>query len=271
MSPVTSLEYFRNFRVLRETIMATDSKPLQAALTRIHDRIAQACQRAGRQPDSVLLVAVSKTFPAESIAQAVAAGQRHFGENYVQEAVDKIARLEVMRNAHQGHRVNSEPLVWHFIGPLQSNKTRPVAEHFDWVHGVEREKVAHRLSEQRPAQLPPLNVCIQVNVSGEQSKRGVAPDEVLPLAAVIAGLPRLRLRGLMSIPEATADVALQRQRFARLRTLLCQLNQTRIASQPELDTLSMGMSADMESAILEGATMVRIGTAIFGSRTTAQA
>ena len=143
-----------------------------------------------------------------------------------------------------------------------------MAEHFDWVHSIEREKVARRLSEQRPAQLPPLNVCIQVNVSGEQTKSGVTPEEALPLAAVIAGLPNLRLRGLMSIPEATDDVSLQRQRFARLRSLLQQLNQVRTASQPALDTLSMGMSADMEAAILEGATMVRIGTAIFGSRTT---
>ena len=161
----------------------------------------------------------------------------------------------------------SGSLVWHFIGPLQSNKTRAVAEHFDWVHSIEREKVARRLSEQRPAHLPPLNVCIQVNVSGEQSKSGVTPEDVLPLAAVIAGLPRLRLRGLMCIPEATDDGLLQRQRFARLRSLLQQLNQVRTTSQPELDTLSMGMSADMEAAILEGATMVRIGTAIFGSRT----
>jgi pyridoxal phosphate enzyme (YggS family) len=248
--------------------MATDSKPLQAALKQIRERIAQTCQRAGRQADSVLLIAVSKTFPAEAVVQAANAGQRHFGENYLQEAVDKIARVKEMAPALSDGDVDANSLIWHFIGPLQSNKTRAVAEHFDWVHSIEREKVARRLSEQRPAQLPPLNVCIQVNVSGEQTKSGVTPEEALPLAAVIAGLPNLRLRGLMSIPEATDDVSLQRQRFARLRSLLQQLNQVRTASQPALDTLSMGMSADMEAAILEGATMVRIGTAIFGSRTT---
>ena len=246
--------------------MATDSKPLQAALKQIRERIAQTCQRAGRQADSVLLIAVSKTFPAEAVVQAANAGQRHFGENYLQEAVDKIARVKEMAPALSDGDVDANSLIWHFIGPLQSNKTRAVAEHFDWVHSIEREKVARRLSEQRPAQLPPLNVCIQVNV--EQTKSGVTPEEALPLAAVIAGLPNLRLRGLMSIPEATDDVSLQRQRFARLRSLLQQLNQVRTASQPALDTLSMGMSADMEAAILEGATMVRIGTAIFGSRTT---
>jgi pyridoxal phosphate enzyme (YggS family) len=248
--------------------MATDSKPLQAALKQILERIAQTCQRAGRQADSVLLIAVSKTFPAEAVVQAANAGQRHFGENYLQEAVDKIARVKEMAPALSDGDVDANSLIWHFIGPLQSNKTRAVAEHFDWVHSIEREKVARRLSEQRPAQLPPLNVCIQVNVSGEQTKSGVTPEEALPLAAVIAGLPNLRLRGLMSIPEATEDISLQRQRFARLRSLLQQLNQVRTASQPALDTLSMGMSADMEAAILEGATMVRIGTAIFGSRTT---
>lgn len=248
--------------------MATDSKPLQAALKQIRERIAQTCQRAGRQADSVLLIAVSKTFPAEAVVQAANAGQRHFGENYLQEAVDKIARVKEMAPALSDGDVDANSLIWHFIGPLQSNKTRAVAEHFDWVHSIEREKVARRLSEQRPAQLPPLNVCIQVNVSGEQTKSGVTPEEALPLAAVIAELPNLRLRGLMSIPEATEDVSLQRQRFARLGSLLQQLNQVRTASQPALDTLSMGMSADMEAAILEGATMVRIGTAIFGSRTT---
>jgi hypothetical protein len=248
--------------------MATDSKPLQAALKQIRERIAQTCQRAGRQADSVLLIAVSKTFPAEAVVQAANAGQRHFGENYLQEAVDKIARVKEMAPALSDGDVDANSLIWHFIGPLQSNKTRAVAEHFDWVHSIEREKVARRLSEQRPAQLPPLNVCIQVNVSGEQTKSGVTPEEALPLAAVIAELPNLRLRGLMSIPEATEDVSLQRQRFARLRSLLQQLNQVRTASQPALDTLSMGMSADMEAAILEGATMVRIGTAVFGSRTT---
>jgi pyridoxal phosphate enzyme (YggS family) len=247
--------------------MATDSKPLQVALTQIRQRIAESCQRAGRQPDSVLLIAVSKTFPVDAVVQAANAGQRHFGENYLQEAVDKISGVKEVALTLQDRSFDAGSLVWHFIGPLQSNKTRAVAEHFDWVHSIEREKVARRLSEQRPAHLPPLNVCIQVNVSGEQSKSGATPEDVSPLAAVIASLPRLRLRGLMCIPEATDDGLLQRQRFARLRSLLQQLNQVRTASQPELDTLSMGMSADMEAAILEGATMVRIGTAIFGSRT----
>ena len=166
--------------------MATDSKPLQAALKQIRERIAQTCQRAGRQADSVLLIAVSKTFPAEAVVQAANAGQRHFGENYLQEAVDKIARVKEIAPALPDGDVDADSLIWHFIGPLQSNKTRAVAEHFDWVHSIEREKVARRLSEQRPAQLPPLNVCIQVNVSGEQTKSGVTPEEALPLAAVIA-------------------------------------------------------------------------------------
>jgi pyridoxal phosphate enzyme (YggS family) len=201
----------------------------------------------------VRLVAVSKTFPVECIADAAVAGQRDFGENYVQEALEKIAAA----------RAAGLELVWHFIGPLQSNKTRAVAQNFAWVHSIEREKIATRLSEQRDVLIEPLQACIQVNVSGEASKSGVAPEAVRALAEALVALPRLKLRGLMTVPEPTDDEALQRRRFAQLRELLEQLN----AAGFSLDTLSMGMSADLEAAILEGATMVRIGTALFGART----
>jgi len=194
------------------------------------------------------LLAVSKTHPASRIDEARAAGQAAFGENYVQEALDKMASLP--------------RLEWHLIGPLQSNKTRPVAEHFDWVHSVDRLKIAQRLSEQRPATLPPLNVCLQVNVSGEASKSGVAPEEAPALGRAIAELPNLRLRGLMSIPEPAEDPAAQRAPHRTLR----QLYETMRAEGLALDTLSMGMSGDLEAAVLEGATIVRIGTAIFGKR-----
>ncbi len=196
------------------------------------------------------LVAVSKTFPASAIGDAAAAGQCHFGENYLQESLPKVEQL------------SGRGLIWHFIGPIQSNKTRPIAEHFDWVHTVEREKIARRLSEQRPANLAPLNICIEVNVSGEATKSGVAPQEVAALAHTINILPRLKLRGLMAIPEPTEDTALQRRRFALLR----ELKDTLVREGLALDTLSMGMSADLEAAIAEGATMVRVGTAIFGER-----
>jgi pyridoxal phosphate enzyme (YggS family) len=196
------------------------------------------------------LLAVSKTFGADAVRAAYAAGQREFGENYVQEAMQKIAALSDL------------PLVWHFIGPIQSNKTRAIAEHFDWVHTVAREKIALRLAEARPAGRGPLDVCLQVNVSGEASKSGVAPEEVRPLAEAVRALPRLRLRGLMAIPEPGGDVALQRRRCADLRQLLAQLNSAGFG----LDTLSMGMSQDLEAAVTEGATIVRIGTAIFGER-----
>jgi pyridoxal phosphate enzyme (YggS family) len=229
--------------------MTTISDNLQA----VRDRIARAARACGRRPDEIALLAVSKTFPPAAIEAALAAGQRAFGENYVQEALDKIAAL-----AGRG-------IEWHFIGPIQSNKTRPLAVHFDWVHGVEREKIALRLNEARPDGLPPLNVCIQVNVSGEGSKSGVAPGAEAALAAAIARLPRLRLRGLMAIPEPTADAALRRRRFARLRALRDALARAGCA----LDTLSMGMSDDLEDAIAEGATLVRVGTAIFGPRGTA--
>ena len=213
-------------------------------------RIARAAEAAGRDAAEVRLLAVSKTWPADSVREAAAAGQCAFGENYVQEGAEKVDALAGLG------------LEWHFIGPLQSNKTRLVANRFVWVHSIDRLKIAERLSAQRDAHLPPLEVCIQVNVSGEASKSGVAPGELPELAHVVAGLPRLRLRGLMAIPEPTSDVALQRARFATLRQLRDQLNADGLA----LDTLSMGMSDDLEAAIAEGSTMVRVGTAIFGSR-----
>jgi pyridoxal phosphate enzyme (YggS family) len=212
--------------------------------------MARAAQAARRAPGDILLLAVSKTIPAERIAEAHAAGQRAFGENHAQEAVEKITVLAEL------------PLEWHFIGPIQSNKTRIITQHFGWVHGVEREKIAERLNAARPEGMAPLNVCIQVNVSAEASKSGVAPGDEAKLAEAIARLPRLRLRGLMAIPEPTVDVTLQRRRFALLRELKDGLR----ARGHALDTLSMGMSDDFEAAILEGATIVRIGTAIFGAR-----
>jgi pyridoxal phosphate enzyme (YggS family) len=221
-------------------------------LQAVRGRIERAAETAQRAPDSVHLLAVSKTFPVDDIRTAFAAGQRAFGENYVQESLSKIEALADLR----------AKIEWHFIGPLQSNKTRPVAEHFDWVHSVDRLKIAQRLSEQRPDTLPPLNVCLQVNVSGEESKSGVALDEAPDLAHAIAALPHLRLRGLMSIPEPADDLEKQREPHRRLRTLF----DTLVEKGLELDTLSMGMSSDIEAAVLEGATIVRIGTAIFGKR-----
>lgn len=221
-------------------------------LQTVRSRIAQACAAAGRPVDSVTLLAVSKTFAANAVREAFAAGQREFGENYVQEALDKIAALADLR----------AQIEWHLIGPLQSNKTRPVAAAFDWVHSVDRLKIAQRLSEQRPAELPPLQLCLQVNISGEASKSGLLPDEVLAVAQAVALLPRLRLRGLMAIPEPAEDQAAQRAPHRALRELLASLNDAGLA----LDSLSMGMSADLEAAVAEGATIVRIGTAIFGGR-----
>ena len=230
--------------------MVPSTSALQANLLTVKERIARACERAGRRPDSVLLLAVSKTFPADAVRAATHAGQRHFGENYVQEGADKVALL-------------ADPaLVWHFIGPVQSNKTRTIVQCFQWVHTIEREKVARRLSDQRDPGLPPLEVCLEVNISDEASKSGTAPDGVFELAEAVAQMPRLRLRGLMAIPEPTSDVALQRDRFARLRELLESLKRR----GHDMDTLSMGMSADLEAAIMEGATIVRGGTAIFGGR-----
>lgn len=223
-------------------------------LQQVKGRIAAAATEAGRGAQSVTLLAVSKTFPGAAVREAHAAGQRAFGENYVQEALAKIDELVDLRRE----------LEWHLIGPLQSNKTRPVAESFDWVHSVDRLKIAQRLAEQRPPMLPPLNLCLQVNISGEASKSGVAPADVPALAAAVAALPadRVRLRGLMAIPEPAADAAAQRQPHRALAALLAALQRAGLA----LDTLSMGMSADLEAAVAEGATLVRVGTAIFGSR-----
>ena len=224
--------------------------PISANLQAVHARIAAAARAAGRDEKDISLLAVSKTWPAGHVRDAAAAGQRAFGENYVQEGVAKVAELAPLG------------LDWHFIGPLQSNKTRPVAEHFDWVHSIERMKIAERLAEQRPAGLAPLNVCLQVNVSGEASKSGCAPAEAIALAKAIAALPNLRLRGLMCIPEPVEDIQAQRRPFRQLRELYEQLRGDGLP----LDTLSMGMSHDIEAAIAEGATMVRVGTAIFGER-----
>jgi len=223
-------------------------------IAKIRLNIGQAAARTGRHPASVLLLAVSKTFGAEAVIDAADAGQRAFGENYLQEALDKQETVKSLRP--------DLILELHFIGPIQSNKTRPIAEHFDWAHAVDREKIARRLSEQRPAYLGPLNVCLQVNVSGEVSKSGVVPDDVLSLAQSVGALPNIRLRGLMAIPEPADDFDDQRKPFAQLRELQQQLVRAGIAT----DTLSMGMSADMAAAIARGATIVRIGTAIFGKR-----
>jgi len=220
-------------------------------LQAVRKRIASAAQACGRDPAGIGLVAVSKTFGADAISAARAQGQRAFGENHVQEAVAKIAALSGL------------DLEWHFIGPIQSNKTRLVAERFDWVHSVDRLKIAERLSAARPDRLPPLNVCIQVNIGDEATKSGAAPGGALALARATAALPRLRLRGLMAIPPASQDYARQRRYFAQLR----ELKDAIMAAGIALDTLSMGMSADLEAAIAEGATLVRVGTAIFGART----
>jgi pyridoxal phosphate enzyme (YggS family) len=219
-------------------------------LQTVRARIAAACIVAGRKPEAVHLLAVSKTFDAQAVAQAFAAGQTAFGENYIQEAVQKIVELRTLA------------LQWHCIGPIQSNKTKLVAEHFDWVHTVDRLKIAQRLSEQRPAHLAPLQVCIQVNVDGGASKSGVLPEEALALAQQVAALPHLRLRGVMSIPEPAPDFEAACAVFAKVKTVFDNLNAAGLA----LDTLSMGMSADLEAAIASGSTMVRVGTAIFGGR-----
>jgi len=223
------------------------------ALLRARRRLDAALRQSGRRADATRLLAVSKTQPAERIREAYEAGQRDFGENYLQEALDKQAALAEL-----------DAIVWHFIGPLQSNKTREVAEHFRWVHSVDRLKIARRLSDQRPAELGPLDICLQVNVSGEASKSGVPPEALDALALEVAALPNLRLRGLMAIPAPAETRDAQRRPFAQLRACLERLN----AAHPELalDTLSMGMSADLEAAVQEGATWVRLGTAIFGAR-----
>ncbi len=227
---------------------------ISARLDHVRQAIAAAARAAARPAESVSLIAVSKTFGPDAVIAAADAGQRSFGENYLQEALDKKLAVSEARPDLM--------LEWHFIGPIQSNKTRPIAEHFDWVHAVDREKIAQRLSDQRPAHLPPLQICLQVNVSGEASKSGVAPEALLPLAQIVAAMPGLRLRGLMAIPEPTEDPLKQREPFILLRQLAQRLREAGI----DTDTLSMGMSADIAAAIAEGATMVRIGTAIFGQR-----
>ena len=223
-------------------------------LQTVRAQISDACAVAGRDVRQVTLLAVSKTQPPQAVAQAVAAGQRDFGENYVQEGLEKIQALREL--------LPSETLSWHCIGPLQSNKTRLVAEHFDWVQSVDRLKIAQRLSEQRPAALGPLQVCLQVNVDGGVNKSGVSPAELPALAQAVAKLPGLRLRGLMCIPEPADTVAAQRAVFDRAKALLDDLNAQGLA----LDTLSLGMSDDLEAAIASGSTLVRVGRAIFGSR-----
>ncbi|MCR6481104.1 YggS family pyridoxal phosphate-dependent enzyme [Variovorax sp. ZS18.2.2] len=221
-------------------------------LQQVKNRIEAACVTAGRDPAGVRLLAVSKTFGADAVREAHAAGQTAFGENYVQEGLDKIEALADLRAS----------LEWHCIGPLQSNKTRPVAEQFDWVHSVDRLKIAERLSAQRPAHLAPLNVCLQVNVDGGANKSGVPPEEAVELARAVAALPHLRLRGLMVIPEPAPDFAAQRDLCLRAHAVFESIRGAGI----ELDTLSLGMSADLEAAISAGSTMVRVGTAIFGGR-----
>jgi pyridoxal phosphate enzyme (YggS family) len=219
-------------------------------LQAVNHAIAQAACMAHRCKESIELLAVSKGFSSVAVCEAYQAGQRAFGESYIQEALDKI---ELLRNL---------PIQWHFIGPVQSNKTRAIATHFAWVHSVDRLKIAERLSAQRPASLPPINVCIQVNVSKEDSKSGVAPGGLLELAQAVASLPQLKLRGLMAIPAPAEGLEAQRVPFAKLRELMQQINMQGLA----LDTLSMGMSHDFNAAILEGATIVRVGSAIFGER-----
>jgi pyridoxal phosphate enzyme (YggS family) len=222
----------------------------ESRLRAVQERITRAAAEAGRDPAKVSLLAVSKTFDAADIREMAACGQREFGESYLQEALEKQSRLGDL------------PLVWHFIGPIQSNKTRAIAEHFSWVHGIDRLKIAERLSSQRPDGLPPLQACIEVNVSGEASKGGVSVAELPALADAVAALPRLRLRGLMAVPAASTDVATQRAAFRQVRQAFDELITRGLA----LDTLSMGMSSDLEAAILEGATIVRVGTALFGER-----
>lgn len=233
--------------------MTTIASKLQS----VYAQISDACQKCGRQPTEVALLAVSKTFPAEAVREAALAGQRAFGENYIQEAVDKMAAVRAMADV--------PALQWHCIGPIQSNKTRLVAEHFDWAHTVDRDKIAQRLNDQRPDGLAPLQVCIQVNVDGGVSKSGCSPDEAVALARVIAGMPRLCLRGVMSIPDPQADdaamLAVHRQVvavFARIRDSVPGLAQW--------DTISLGMTADMHTAIAAGSTLVRVGSGIFGAR-----
>lgn len=230
--------------------MSKSAPGIEQRLQQLRSRIVAAAGAAGRDPAEIRLIAASKTFDAAAVREAHAVGQVDFGENYVQEALDKMGELGDL------------PLVWHFIGPIQSNKTRAIAERFDWVHSVDRLKIAERLSAQRPQSLPPLDICLEVNISGEASKGGVPAEDLPVLAQAVSHLPRLRLRGLMAIPAPSSDPLEQRAAFAAVRRLYEALR----ASGYSLDTLSMGMSGDLEAAIAEGATMVRVGTAIFGER-----
>jgi pyridoxal phosphate enzyme (YggS family) len=232
---------------------------LQQRYEALEIRLTQACQAAGRPRDAVSLLAVSKTFPAQAVMALAGCGQYRFGENYLQEALGKIGECAAC--------ALPRALEWHFIGPIQSNKTRPIAEHFDWVHSVDRERIALRLAEQRPAHLPPLQVCVQVNIGAEDSKSGCEPAQALELARMVNQLPRLRLRGLMAIPRPLPDIAAQREQFAQVRALYEALRQDGLP----LDTLSMGMSDDLEAAVWEGATLVRVGSALFGRRPAATA
>lgn len=232
-------------------------------LQQVRDRITTACMAAGRRPDDVRLLAVSKTFGADAVMDAMTDGQRAFGENYIAEGVEKILALRAFQLAQAG--VPPAALEWHCIGPVQSNKTRLVAEHFDWVQSVDRLKIAQRLSEQRPPHLPPLQICLQVNIDGGANKSGVAPGELQALACEVAHLPNLVLRGIMAIPEPAIDFVAACALHARTRAVFDQLNASGVLPL-RLDTLSMGMTADLEAAIHSGSTMVRVGTAIFGGR-----
>lgn len=225
---------------------ADTGNQIATRLEQLRARIAQACAAYDRKPADVTLLAVSKTQPVRALMEAYTAGQRAFGENYLQEAEDKIAALP-------------QDCEWHFIGPIQSNKTRVIAQHFDWVHSVDRSKIAHRLAQQRPAELAPLKICLQVNTSGESSKAGIAPDQLASLYSEIKGLPQLQIMGLMSLPQPTDDIQLQRQGFRQLRELRDNIC-------PQAPVLSMGMSQDLEAAVAEGSTLLRIGTALFGPR-----
>ena len=227
-----------------------DEQLLSDNITKLLQRVRRAAQKSQYRNSDILVVAVSKSRSAQDIRAAHACGLTHFGENYLQEALPKINELQDL------------PLTWHFIGPIQSNKTGQIAAHFDWVHSIDREKIASRLSEQRPPHRPPLQVCIQVNISGEDSKSGAAFAELPHLARTVLGLPQLQLRGLMAIPAAAADTQQQHEHFSQMRDALAQLR----TLAPDIDTLSMGMSDDLEAAIAEGATIVRVGTAIFGPR-----
>ncbi len=250
LAPVALLFSVRLARLESATIRAMDRQKLADNIATLLERVRLGAEKSQRCPDDILLLAVSKTRPPEDIRAAWACGLRHFGESYLQEALEKIPALEDL------------DLVWHFIGPIQSNKTRAIAANFHWVHSVDRLKIARRLSEQRPTGLPPLQICLQVNISGETSKSGVSPEDLADLAEAVSALPRLELRGLMTIPAPGGSKQRLRQDFARVRLALEELQ----TSLPGLDTLSMGMSEDLESAIAEGATIVRPGTALFGPR-----